>query len=77
MTKASFVKCFALFLFSTGFLYGFGETYNIAWLQFQFVSDSNDTGFAFSFSSLTPVLASVFIVGLYEMISKWNVKRNH
>ncbi|QDQ02642.1 hypothetical protein FOH38_20505 [Lysinibacillus fusiformis] len=70
MRKEEFVKCLALFLFSTGFLYGVGETYNVTWLQFQFLGEFNESGFYVSFSSLIPLLGGVLIVALYEKLFK-------
>ncbi|MFJ7736221.1 hypothetical protein ACIQ2D_07720 [Lysinibacillus sp. NPDC097287] len=70
MQKAGFVKCLALFLFSTIFLYGVGETYNVEWLQFQILAESNDVGFNMSFSSLIPVLGGLLVVALYEIALK-------
>ncbi|CAM5721012.1 putative protein OS=Lysinibacillus sphaericus OX=1421 GN=LYSIN_01530 PE=4 SV=1 [Lysinibacillus sphaericus] len=34
--KANFIKCIALFLFATGFLYGVGETYAFHGYNFNF-----------------------------------------
>ncbi|MET4560337.1 hypothetical protein [Lysinibacillus parviboronicapiens] len=70
MRKAEFIKCLALFLFSTGFLYGVGETYNVTWLQFQLVGEFHEGGFYFSFSSLIPLLGGILIVALYEKMFK-------
>ncbi|MDD1504896.1 MULTISPECIES: hypothetical protein [Lysinibacillus] len=66
MKRNEFIKCLALFLFSTVFLYGVGETYGVPWLQFHFLGQYNDEGFYFSFSSLTPILGGLLIVALYE-----------
>ena len=68
--KANFIKCIALFLFATGFLYGVGETYSVPWLQFQFLGEYNNEGFYFSFSSLIPLLGGILIVAIYETIVK-------
>ncbi len=70
MQKANFIKCFALFLFTTSFLYGVGETYNISWLAFQFLGQYDAEGFHFSFSSLIPVFGGLFMVGVYETLVK-------
>ncbi|WP_155590770.1 hypothetical protein [Lysinibacillus cavernae] len=66
MKSAEGLKCLALFLFTTIFLYGVGETYDVSWLQFQFTGRYDDVGFSFHFTSLIPVLIGIFIVGLYE-----------
>ena len=70
MQKANFIKCFALFLFTTSFLYGVGETYNISWLAFQFLGQYDAEGFYFSFSSLIPVFGGLLMVGVYETLVK-------
>ncbi|EON70541.1 hypothetical protein H131_20892 [Lysinibacillus sphaericus OT4b.31] len=70
MRKGECIKCLALFLFSTVFLYGVGETYNVTWLQFQFLGEFNEEGFYFSFSSLIPLLGGLLIVALYEKMFK-------
>jgi len=70
MQMAKFIKCFALFLFTTGFLYGVGETYNISWLAFRFFGQYDAEGFYFSFSSLIPVFGGLLMVGVYEALVK-------
>ncbi|MGE7674270.1 hypothetical protein ACQKMV_11905 [Lysinibacillus sp. NPDC094403] len=70
MNRNEFIKCLALFLFSTVFLYGVGETYGVPWLRFHFLGQYNDGGFYFSFSSLTPILGGLLIVMLYEKMIK-------
>ncbi len=70
MHKEKFIKCFALFLFTTGFLYGVGETYNIPWLAFRFLGQYDAEGFYFSFSSLIPVFGGLLMVGVYETLVK-------
>lgn len=70
MQKAGFVKCLALFLFSTIFLYGVGETYNVEWLQFQLLAENSEDGFRMSFSSLMPVIGGLLVVALYEIALK-------
>ncbi|MGE7113024.1 hypothetical protein [Lysinibacillus sp. NPDC047702] len=70
MKRNECIKCLALFLFSTVFLYGIGETYDVSWLQFHFFGNYNEEGFYFSFSSLLPVLGGILIVALYETLFK-------
>lgn len=70
MKKAQGLKCLALFLFTTIFLYGVGETYEVSWLQFHFTGQYQDAGFYFSFTSLIPILIGLFMVGLYESMLK-------
>ncbi|MEK8197683.1 MULTISPECIES: hypothetical protein [Lysinibacillus] len=70
MKKAHGLKCLALFLFTTIFFYGVGETYDVSWLQFQLTGQYNDVGFYFSFTSLIPILIGLVMVGLYESLLK-------
>ncbi|EKU43484.1 hypothetical protein C518_1366 [Lysinibacillus fusiformis ZB2] len=70
MKKAQGLKCLALFLFTTIFLYGVGETYEVSWLQFNFTGQYQDVGFYFSFTSLIPILIGLLMVGLYESLLK-------
>lgn len=70
MKRAEGLKYLALFLFTTIFLYGVGETYGVSWLQFHFLGQYDDAGFYFSFTSLIPIVIGLFMVGLYESILK-------
>ncbi|MGE7954125.1 hypothetical protein [Lysinibacillus xylanilyticus] len=70
MERNEFIKCLALFLFSTAFLYGVGETYDVSWLQFHFYGQYNEEGFYFNFNSLIPILGGILIVALYETMIK-------
>ncbi|MDM5247766.1 hypothetical protein [Lysinibacillus sp. G4S2] len=70
MKRNEFIKCLALFLFSTVFLYGVGETYDVSWLQFHFLGQYNEEGFYFSFTSLIPIFGGILIVALYETMIK-------
>lgn len=73
MQITGFVKCIFLFLFSTFFFYGVGETYDVDWLQFRFLAESSESGFSMSFTSLIPVFGGLLVVAIYEMVLKRKV----
>ncbi|WP_249664534.1 hypothetical protein, partial [Lysinibacillus sp. D4B1_S16] len=64
------MKCLALLLFTTIFLYGVGDTYQVSWLQFHFTSQYDEVGFYFSLTSLIPILTGLLMVGIYESLLK-------
>ncbi|MGE7989302.1 hypothetical protein [Lysinibacillus fusiformis] len=70
MKREQGLKCLALFLFTTIFLYGVGDTYQVSWLQFHFTGRYDEVGFYFSFTSLIPILIGLLMVGLYESLLK-------
>lgn len=70
MKRAQGLKCLALFLFTTIFLYGVGDTYQVSWLQFHLTGQYDEVGFYFSFMSLIPIFIGLLMVGLYESLLK-------